>query len=476
MSKKPAFLVAGTHSGVGKTTVSFTLMALLKQRGFAVQPFKIGPDFIDGGYHCLATGRDSINLDLWMMGWKGVEESFQEYSRKAEVSVLEGMGALFDGKNGTMSGSSAEIARRLGVPVLLVVDIWGMTVTTGAVIEGLLNFDPRVKIAGILLNRAGSRGHFEMVMKSLKSSLRKKVVGYLPYSGNYAIPERHLGLKTLEENDKAQRVKAALVVAAEQTVDLTKLSRLLGFKKVSKTTKVSLSLMSSPQVRIGVAKDAAFCFYYAENLKMLEQAGARLIAFSPLKDKRLPKVDGLYLGGGYPESFPKELAANQSLRREIFQKVKEGLPVYAECGGLMYLSESLADFDGKGYPMVSALSLKVCMERNHLTIRYVEAKTMLDTLLGPKGTVVRGHEFHHSRITSSRYQGPWVYQAVTSTQKKFKEGFQVSNLLASYIHLHFRSNPSVPRAFVSECLNYKKLSPPEMTGTSSLTSRKHKSI
>jgi cobyrinic acid a,c-diamide synthase len=453
MSKTPAFLVAGTHSGVGKTTVSFTLMALLAQKGFAVQPFKIGPDFIDGGYHRLATGEDSINLDLWMMDWPGIQESFQRYSLSADVSMIEGMGALFDGKNGTTSGSSADIAKRLKIPVVLVVDIWGMTVTTGALLEGILSFDRGVRLAGVVLNRAGSQGHFEMVMKSLKPALRQKVIGYLLRSPEFEIPERHLGLKTLEENKKASQVLKAAVGSATKTIDIQKLIKTFRIRK----TRRSFLFTASPQtkVRIGVAKDPAFCFYYAENLRMLEGAGAKLIPFSPMKDKHPPKVDGLYIGGGYPESFPKELSANQSLRREILKKVKEGLPVYAECGGLMYLSESLTDFYGKAYPMVSAVPLKIKMERNRLTIRYVEAKTTQDTLLGPKGTLVRGHEFHHSRISSNRYRGSWAYQAITSTQKKFEEGFQVSNLFASYIHLHFRSNPSVPQAFVEKCREQK---------------------
>ncbi|HJT25611.1 MAG TPA: cobyrinate a,c-diamide synthase, partial [bacterium] len=371
--KHPSFLVAGTHSGVGKTTAAFALMSLLAKKGLKVQPFKIGPDFIDGGYHRLATGVDSINLDLWMMGWKGIQESFREYFSQAEVSVLEGMGALYDGKNGTTSGSSAEIAKRLGVPVLLVVDIWGMTVTTGAILEGLAGFDRRVKIAGVLLNRAGGKGHFEMLMKSLKSSLRAKVIGYLPRSEAFEIPERHLGLKTLEENKKALQVKAALVKTAEETIDLPKLKNIFNIHTVNHPHPVPLPLRGEGRdevefsvqnlVRIGIAKDSAFCFYYAKNLKMLQEAGAQLVYFSPLKDRKLPPdLGGLYLGGGYPESFPKELSANKSLRREILAKVKEGMPVYAECGGLMYLSESLADFNGKAFPMVSALPLKVRME------------------------------------------------------------------------------------------------------------------
>jgi len=458
---RPCFLVAGTHSGVGKTTLSFTLMALLRQRGLKVQPFKIGPDFIDGGYHRLATGMPSINLDLWMMGWRGIEESFQHNSSVADVSVIEGMGAIFDGKNGTVSGSSAEISKRLKTPVILVVDIWGMTVTTGAVLKGIVRFDRQVPLAGIILNRAGSFGHFEMVMRSLELGLRKKVLGYLLRSPALEIPERHLGLKTLEENKESSRILKAATQSASKTINVKKLIRILRIRKNTGTQPIApkgvvngILTKKNQGIRIGVAKDKAFCFYYDENLRMLEEAGARLVSFSPVKDKSLPNVEGLYIGGGYPESFLRELSGNERLKREILKKIKQGMPVYAECGGLMYLSQSLAGFEGKAYPMVSALPLKVKMDQRRLVIRYVKVKTALDTLLGPKGTSARGQEFHQSRIVVGRYKKSPVFHVVTSMDEKGREGFKVFNLLASYIHLHFKSNPTIPPYFVQQCRKY----------------------
>ncbi len=455
MTQSPSFLVTGTHSGVGKTTFSFTLMALLKRKGYAVQPFKIGPDFIDGGYHRLATGKDSINLDLWMMGWKGIEESFRDYSTETDVSVIEGMGALFDGKNGTTSGSSAEIAKHLKVPVVLVVDIWGATVTTGAILEGLLNFDRKVKVAGVILNRAGSEGHAQMVIKSLKPSLRKKVIGYLFRSDEFEVPERHLGLRTLEENAKSLRVLNATTQSASKTINIDHLAHLLKIQKKKKHLSPSKKYLIKPEVRIGVAKDAAFCFYYAENFRMLKQAGAELVYFSPLKDKALPKnLDGLYFGGGYPESFLPLLSTNRRLRQEVLLKIKEGMPVYAECGGLMYLSKSIQGFDSKVFPMISALPLKIRMDRKHMTLHYIWIKTRKSTLLGPQGTIARGHEFHFSRIVSNRYYGRSVYRVTTSMNRSFVEGFKHQNLLASYIHLHFKSNSLIPAFFVRSCWNY----------------------
>ena len=456
-SRTPVFLVAGTHSGVGKTTASFTLMALLKQKGFRVQPFKLGPDFIDGGYHRLATGMDSINLDLWMMGWEEVAESFRRYSSFADVSVIEGMGALFDGKNGTVSGSSADIAARLEVPVILVADIWGMTVSTAALLQGFSRFDRKVKIAGIVLNRAGGKKHYEMVLRGLPSSLRDKVLGYLPSDEELQVPERHLGLRTLQENDQAANLKKAAIRLATKTLDIKKPIHLFSIRKrkpAAPTRKITR--MPFKGIKIGIAQDKAFCFYYMENLKMLEEQGIRLVPFSPLSDRKLPRgLSGLYLGGGYPESFPEKLSANRSLRAEILREINKGMPVYAECGGLMYLAKSLTDFEGKSCPMVGAVPVRIKMEKKMMAIRYVEIKTSRATLLGPEGTVARGHEYHHSRIISDSHRGPKPYQVVSSTGEKFQEGFIFKNLLASYVHLHFKSNPAVPYAFAFKCWQHR---------------------
>jgi cobyrinic acid a,c-diamide synthase len=353
------------------------------------------------------------------------------------------MGALYDGKNGTTSGSSAEIAKKLDIPVVLVIDIWGATVTTSALLEGLLRFDPKVKVAGIILNRAGSFKHYQMVIKALSPVLRKKVIGYLLYDPAREIPE----------NPKALQVLKDTVAAASKSLDISRLAKTLKLKK-RKVSPVSF-VPRFGEVRLGVARDSAFCFYYAENLRMLQEAGAELIFFSPLKDKKLPKdLDGLYLGGGYPESFSQKLSADRTMRRAILQKIKEGMPVYAECGGLMYLSQSLKGFGGKAFPMVNALPLKVEMDRKRLHLRYVEIKTTTPTLLGPKGTVARGQEFHYSSIVSNRYRGSMIYQGINSAGEKFTEGYANRNLLASYCHLHFRSNPLIPAFFVQACWNY----------------------
>jgi cobyrinic acid a,c-diamide synthase len=453
----PSLLIAGTHSGVGKTTVSFAIMSLLSSRGFNVQPFKIGPDFIDPGYHRLATGHESINLDLWMMGLRNVRESFAYFAEPADVAVIEGMGALYDGENGVSErGSAGYMARQLGVPVLLVIDIWGITRSTNAVINGFMNFDPRVQIAGIILNRAGGRIHYEMVLNSLPSRTRKLVIGYLPRSKDWFVPERHLGLLTLDENSEAINVQQKLLAVARETIDCERLIRLFKMKKKSRPKQIAINRdVDLKRVKIGIAKDKAFCFYYTENLRMLEEAGAELHFFSPIDDETLPAdVSGLYIGGGYPESFAADLANNKVMRQQILRSVRAGMPVYAECGGLMYLGRTLTNFDGRKHAMVSALPLDTRMDKDFLAIKYVTVETNADTPLGPSGTKMRGHEFHQSRLTLSG-QPNNSYRVESSRGEVFAEGFTRSNLLASYIHIHFKSNPNIPKHLISECLKYR---------------------
>jgi cobyrinic acid a,c-diamide synthase len=449
------YLITGTHSGVGKTTVTLALMGLWTQQGYQVQPFKIGPDFIDGSYHQWVTGHASVNLDLWMMGWKGIQTSFQKYSKQAQISLVEGMGAIFDGQNGTLKGSSAIIAKRLKIPIILVVDVWGMTKTTEAILEGIRQFDPSILWAGVILNRVGSYKHYEMILRSLNLFWRRKIWGYLIKTADFEISERHLGLIMPKENVQVDFKIRALLNSTRQTLRLPKNG--LALSRPSKKIPAYFSKMIRSKICLGVARDAAFCFYYEANLKMLEAAGAQLIFFSPLRDKKLPSsIDGLYLGGGYPENFLKELSSNDFLKKEIRACVMQGMPVYAECGGLMYLSRTLIGQKGKAYSMVSILPITIQMNPSHLVIRYVEVQTTQKTLLGSKGTIIRGHEFHQSEIISNAFLGKALYQGMTSMQQKFTEGFCFKNLVASYIHLHFQSNPMVPMNWVNQCLKFRQ--------------------
>jgi cobyrinic acid a,c-diamide synthase len=454
----PAFLVSGTHSGVGKTTISLVLMAALRDRGYRVQPFKVGPDFIDTAYHKLAAAQTSINLDLWMMGLGNIRKSFSAGAARADVSVVEGMGALFDGENGTRErGSSGFLSRKLGIPVVLVVDIWGMTRSTLAILDGFLRFDPRVQIAGVIFNRAGSRRHYEMVYRSLPARLKKSCLGYVLEADRLAIPERHLGLLTVEENEANVISLNRYWREAARTLDIDAVVKSFGIKKKAGPT-AHLHPKPPAKVRLGVAKDKAFCFYYAENLLMLEEAGAELCYFSPTEGSGLPSaLDGLYIGGGYPESFAPQLSGHKGMREQVQAAAKEGMPIYAECGGLMYLGRTLKNFDGASYPMASVLPLDVIMDKSHLAIKYIKLRTLVPTPIGPPGTQARGQEFHQSRIPRRRDTQPPPYRVTTSTGDVYTEGFIRKNVLGSYIHLHFMSNPLIPQFFVRKCLEYKDL-------------------
>lgn len=486
------FIVAATHSGAGKTTASCAVMALLAERGYAVQPFKIGPDFIDPGYHRLAAGSDSINLDLWMMGEAAIRAALQRHAGSAAtaVAVVEGMGALYDGENGGSDrGSAAWFARRLDLPVLLVVDIWGMTRSTAAVIRGFEAFDPRIEIAGFLLNRAGSRRHFEMVCAALPHGMRRRVVGYLPADAAIAVAERHLGIVTVEENPGAGVLRDRILARARETIDLGALLQRMGVERrraaaagapAPPEPPAATRPPSRPQrpvhplqprrgspaagaVRIGVARDEAFCFYYQENLRLLAAAGAELVPWSPVHDRQLPAaVDGLYIGGGYPESFAAELAANAPMLRSLRAFARRGAPIHAECGGLMYLGEALTDYDQRRHSMAALLPLATAMDRSHLAIRYVAIETTRQTVLGPPGTRARGHEFHQSRLLPSTLGEPARSANAAAAAGAFRvtdgrgpgplaDGFTAGNVLGSYCHLHWSSNPRIPRYFVELC-------------------------
>jgi cobyrinic acid a,c-diamide synthase len=445
-------LIAASHSGAGKTTVTAVVLRALRRRGLEVQPFKVGPDFIDGAYHAEAAGRPSINLDVWMMGARGVRRSYERWSRDADVSVIESMGALYDGANGTGRGSAAHVAKLLGVPVVVVLDVWGMTRTTGAILEGLRSFDPELDIAGCILNRVGSPAHAKMIMDALPRGLRRLVVGAIEQRRELAIPERHLGLLTVDENPKANAEREEAYASAGQMIDLDRLARIAGIGRPAPARPAIAKGPSPPVARIAVARDAAFSFYYEENLLFLRDAGFELVPFRPTVDQHLPtEVDAVYIGGGYPESFAAELAANASLAAELRARTESGMPLYAECGGLMYLGRSLTGFDGVRHEMSGVLPLDVVMDPQHLSIRYVEVRTRAASPLGEAGMALRGQEFHQSRIAAAEIHAA-LFDVTTSDGQTYRDGYLLGGVVASYVHLHFASNRRLVTSLVRSAI------------------------
>ena len=440
----PRLVIAGTHSGVGKTTVTLALLAALKARGRRVQPFKVGPDFIDPGHHSAVTGRLSRNLDGWMLGPAVCRQVFLRAAAGADVSIIEGVMGLFDGSSPvTESGSTAELAKLLQAPVLLVIDGSAMARSAAAMVSGYVRFDPNLRVAGVLFNKVGGVGHYRLLKEAVEATTDLAVVGYLPADPSFTIEDRHLGLVTVLDQP-TQNISHRLARAIADTVDVDRVEALArSAPPLEAECALTEPQHSGSTVRVGVAYDPAFCFYYPENLELLESEGASVIRFSPLHDRRLPDVELLYLGGGYPELHAEALARNRQMKSAILEFALRGGPIYAECGGLMYLMEAIRDFEGKAHDMVGLFPGEAVMQRSGLIMGYRELEVATPCVLGSPGLKARGHEFHYSCLKNH----PSVDYACTVTdaqgRRKGQDGLMRGNILALYTHLHFASQPQL---------------------------------
>jgi cobyrinic acid a,c-diamide synthase len=449
-------VIAGTQSGVGKTTVTLGLLYALARRGLKVQPFKVGPDFIDPGHHTRAAGRVCRNLDGWMLSREANLALFRRRAREADVAVVEGVMGLFDGYDGASeAGSTAQMAKWLGLPVLLVVDARAMARSAAALVHGFASFDPALSLAGVVFNRIGSAAHLEYLNQALSCLKEVRGFGGLPRDQALAIPERHLGLATAEDHPLDETYLGRLADLLEAHLDLEGLLAALP----------PLTLPEEPApaaapllVRLGVARDRAFCFYYPENLELLASFGAELVPFSPLEDRELPPgLDGVYLGGGYPELYAGQLAANDGLKQALKEAAAGGMPIYAECGGLMFLAREIRDLEGRVHPMAGVFPFAVRMLPRLKALGYREVTLTAPGLLGTAGTMARGHEFHYSEIVGEPDGVPRLYRLTPRRGgAAVSEGYQENRVLASYVHLHFGSNPEVARHLVASCRAYKE--------------------
>ncbi len=438
-------VIAGPHSGSGKTTITLGILAALVRRGLKVQGFKVGPDFIDPSFYQALTDRPGENLDSWMTGAAGVRRIYQTASAGADLAVVEGVMGLFDGASPvTDEGSTAEIAKLLGLPVVLVIDARSMARSIAPLVKGFTEFDPRLRFAGIILNRVGSPRHFKLLKEALAAVTAIPVLGYLSKEAEFSLPERHLGLVPYYEDPELAERLGRLAEWFEKTIAVDQLIAAFTSPQFDEAPKWLQFTPPLRPVRIGVAQDRAFGFYYQDNWRLLRQAGAELVPFSPLRDASLPEaLDGLYIGGGYPELFAAQLAANQTLREQVRKLIEQDKPVYAECGGLIYLSRSLR-IGQESFPMVGALDLEIEMGPKRAALSYIEVRAAADNILLAQGARARGHEFHYTRI----YGGTEVPNAYRSAEGKLL-GFQRGNLLASYVHLHFASQPELAERWVS---------------------------
>ena len=459
MLSLPRIVIAGTHSGAGKTTIATAIMAALAGKGHRVQPFKVGPDYIDPNYHGAATGRVSRNLDAWMMGEETVREMFARSAREAGLSVVEGVMGLYDGLGSTSYGSTAHIARLLQSPVLLVVDVRSMSRSAAALVLGYRQMEPELNLAGVILNRVGSRRHFNLIKEAIEDTCRVPVVGFVPREAGLTLPERHLGLLPAFEKSGLERHIAALAQTVQQGIDVEAVAGLAA--SAPAFTEVKNPLMpvqpSGSTVRLGVCYDRAFNFYYRDGLDLLAALGAEPVFVSPLADACLPqKLDGLYIGGGFPEMFLESLAQNEGFREDLRRAAASGLPVYAECGGLMYLTGAIADFTGREYPAAGVLPGCCRMEKKRAALGYVRGEVLHDSILASRGKLLHGHEFHYSTWQEAGQCMPAYRLTKTGGESGREDGLVRENILASYLHLHFAGCPEAAANLVEACRRYRR--------------------
>jgi cobyrinic acid a,c-diamide synthase len=449
-------VVAGTQSGSGKTTLTLAILAALKRRGLRVVSFKVGPDFIDPGHHTRITGTACHNLDGWMLSKSYNLEIFNRNVKEADLAVVEGVMGLFDGYDGKSEvGSTAQMAKWLNLPVLLAVNAKSMARSAAALVQGFEKFDPDLRFGGVIFNQLGSTRHLNYLKDALSGHVQMPCLGGLLKNADIAMPERHLGLVTLQDHPLSPGAINRLADFIESSVDMDALLACFAGIRASQEKAPCPRPLQPARVRIGVAMDQAFCFYYPDNLDALTAAGAELVPFSPIADASLPEgLGGIYFGGGYPELHAEKLAANSQIRSQVLASSLKGMPIYAECGGLMYLCREMTDMDGRIHPMTGCFSFSTRMLQRLKTLGYREITLKKNTILGPAGQKIRGHEFHYSEIIPPAAV-PDVY-AVTSRfgESETEEGFQVNNTLGSYIHLHFGSQPNAAAAFVRSCLRH----------------------
>jgi cobyrinic acid a,c-diamide synthase len=454
-----AVVIAGVRSGVGKTTIATGIMGALARRGCRVQPFKAGPDYIDPSYHQLACGVPSRNLDTWLLPHQAVLELFQRASAKGQISVVEGVMGVFDGHSSlSEEGSTAQLAKLLNAPVILVADAAKVARSVAAEVLGYQQFDPDLRLAGVILNGVGGPRHLEFCQPQIEATTGLPVLGYLPRREEFVQPERHLGLIPTVEGTVVQDWYNALIAQVEETIDL---NRIIQLASTAYPPQVSAGVYpAEPQPKravIAVARDKAFSFYYQDSLDLLEAWGAELVPFSPLEDDCLPEgASGIYIGGGFPEMFAQELAENTQMQHSLREAVRRGVPTYAECGGLMYLGQSLSDLEGTQYPMVGVIPVVSSMAGRRLTLGYREVESCTDSPLLRRGQRVRGHEFHWSVLEQPADPEQSVYRVIDQSNRP--EGFQIGSVWASYIHIHLGSDPSLAPRFVDTCAKAVKSS------------------
>ncbi|MEI7028225.1 cobyrinate a,c-diamide synthase [Paenibacillus sp. y28] len=472
---KRRLIIAGTGSGVGKTTVTLGVMAALRARGLTVQGFKCGPDYIDPTYHTAVTGRHSRNLDSWMTNAEAVREIYSRAAADADIAVIEGVMGFYDGKDPlSNTGSAAEISLLLDSPVLLVVNCQSMARSAAAIVKGFQALEPRARIAGVFANKVGSEGHYNIVRAAIEQECGVPVVGYMTRDEAVAIPERHLGLVPSVERGELDGLFSRLGELIGAKTDLDRLLAIAEAPPVAAAPRLfaggfepdttggqghsaATAEASCGRPVIAVARDAAFHFYYPENLELLEASGARLQYFSPLAGETVPdEASGLYLGGGFPEEFAAVLTGQSAVLESVRSAIERGLPTLAECGGFMFLTGAIVTTDGTRYSMAGLLPGEVRMQKKLAALGYREVQGQPGNFLLGSGLRARGHEFHYSTYHGTEDRSPLEPAYHTTGLRGSKpEGMLAYRLVAGYTHLYFPSDPELAARWVEACREFK---------------------
>lgn len=431
-------ILAGTGSAVGKTTISTGIMKALSEK-YNVQPFKVGPDYIDPSYHTLATRNTSRNLDSFFMSQSQIRDSYNKAMENKDLAIIEGVRGLYEGIDSINDiGSTASVAKALDAPVILIINSRSLVKSAAALVLGFKELDKEVNIAGVILNKVKNKNHYLKTKRSIEEITNVEVIGGIERNDKITIDQRHLGLVPAVERENSINHINNWSEVIKQSIDLDRLVEIMKeAPKINSNLEPIWNKLNKEKVKIGVAYDEVFNFYYKENIESLEANKAKIEYFSPLKDECLPDVDGIYIGGGYPELFSKELSNNKTMLKDIKDFHLADRPIFAECGGLMYLMNSIHDDKMSGiYPYKSILTDRV------QALKYTITEVQEDNIISKKGEVINGHEFHYSKVLVDNLQNKLAFK-ITRGKGSYnnQDGFMSRNTLASYVHTHVAAMP-----------------------------------
>ncbi len=431
-------ILAGTGSAVGKTTIATGIMKVLSEK-YDVQPFKVGPDYIDPSYHTLATGNTSRNLDSFFMSKGQVRDSYNKAMLDKDIAVIEGVRGLYEGIDPINDiGSTASIAKSLEAPVILIINSRSLVKSASALVLGFKSLDPEINIAGVILNKVKNKAHYLKTKRSIEEITNTEVIGGIIRDNTISIEQRHLGLVPARERKTSLKYIDLWSQTIKESIDIDRLVEIAkSAPKIKSNTTPIWNKLNKQKVKIGIAYDEVFNFYYKENIESLEANNAKIEYFSPLNDEHLPDIDALYIGGGYPELFSKELTSNKTMLSDIKEFHMNSRPIFAECGGLMYLMESIHDDRQVGiYPYKSVLTDRV------QALKYTIAEVQCDNIISKKGETFNGHEFHYSKIIVESPKNDFAFKITRGKGSyNLQDGFMEKNTLASYVHTHVAAMP-----------------------------------